>query len=67
MHRMGDASPERNGDLTPVRPGMGLLVGVGLSIPLWGVMAGLMWLARPHVRPLLGTVLAWAVALAHVT
>jgi hypothetical protein len=46
---------------------VGFLVGLGLSVPLWAVIAVLIWLARPHVSPIVGAVVAWAVALAHVS
>jgi hypothetical protein len=67
MRRTDDASPEREVSTEPFAPAIGLLVGLGLSVPLWGVVGGLVWLARAHMRPLVGAVLAWAVALAHVT
>jgi hypothetical protein len=43
------------------------LVGLGLSLPLWLVVGGLLWLGRAQVKPVVGTVLAWALAFVHVS
>jgi hypothetical protein len=67
MRRTGDSSPERDAGSEPLAPAVGFLVGLGLSVPLWAVIAVLIWLARPHVSPIVGAVVAWAVALAHIS
>ena len=57
--------PLKNAD--PLSPAAGLLVGLGLSLPLWLVVGGLLWLGRAQVKPVVGTVLAWALAFVHVS
>ena len=48
-------------------PAVGILIGMGISIPLWFVVGGLVWLTRTRLNTVLDAVLAWAAAIVRVS
>jgi hypothetical protein len=49
-------------EIDQLAPAVGMLAGVGLSLPLWLLAGAVIVLARPHVDPMLRLVRAWASA-----
>jgi hypothetical protein len=47
-------------EIDQLAPAVGMLAGVGLSLPLWLLAGAVIVLARPHVDPMLRMVRAWA-------